>query len=96
MQPTVGRVVHVLMDPSVNNGSDVAPAIITHVWNDTAINVRVIRDGYPDPSEWMTSISLHESREALEDHAAQRQAELDKSGSGATVSVRGAFWPPRA
>ena len=55
----------------------------------------MLRDGYPDSSEWMTSISLHPSREALEDHAAQRQAELDAYGRGGVVSVRGAFWPPR-
>lgn len=91
MQPTVGRIVHVLVDPKVNNGSDVAPAVITRVWNEHGINVRVLRDGYPDPSEWMTSISLHASREALDEHI-----EAVKSANpGAEVSVRGAFWPPR-
>jgi hypothetical protein len=87
----VGRIVHVLVDPAQNNGSDVAPAIITRAWSDTSVNLRVLRDGYPGPEEWMTSYSLHESREALEDHRAARQADLPE---GQTVSLRGAFWPP--
>jgi hypothetical protein len=92
MQPTVGRIVHVLVDPKLNNGSDVAPAIITRVWNEQGINVRVLRDNYPGPEEWMTSISLHESREALDEHAEAVKA----ANPAAEVTVRGAFWPPRA
>ena len=92
MTPTVGRIVHVLVDPKVNNGSDVAPAIITRVWNDTGVNVRVLRDNAPGPEEWMTSISLHESREVLDAHIESLKA----ANPGAEVSVRGAFWPPRA
>ena len=101
-QPTVGRIVHVLVDPKHNNGADVAPAIITRAWGPEAVNVRVLHDGpnvvdttHNQREEWMTSISVHESREALEDHAAQRQAELDAISPGQTVAIRGAFWPPR-
>lgn len=94
----VGRIVHVIVDPQTNNGSDVAPAIITRVWSDTGVNLRVIRDNYPGPEEWLTSYSIHESREALEAHRDQRQAELDASlAEGAERSVirlHGAFWPP--
>jgi hypothetical protein len=49
MTPTVGRIVHVLVDPKANNGSDVAPAIITRVWNDSGVNLRVLRDNAPGP-----------------------------------------------
>jgi len=40
-------------------------------------------------------VPLFEDRAALEDHAAQRQAEIDAAGSGLAVTVGGAFWPPR-
>lgn len=43
--PSVGDVVLVPMVPSENNGSSVAPAIITRVWNPTTINVRILPDG---------------------------------------------------
>lgn len=32
MTPSIGRVVHVLVAPVTNNGSDVAPATVTRVW----------------------------------------------------------------
>lgn len=51
--PSVGRIVHVLMDPTMNNGADVAPAIITRVWSDTTVNLRVLADG--DSTLWRTS-----------------------------------------
>jgi hypothetical protein len=85
-QPTVGRIVHVLVDPKDNNGSDVAPAIITRVWGAPdgypggAVNIRVLRDGYPGDSEWMTSIPLYD----------------DEESARATGLARAAFWPPRA
>jgi len=88
----VGRIVHVLVDPEVNNGSDVAPAVIVRAWTEECVNLRALLDGPETP--WLTSYSLHESREALEDHAALRQAELDETGPGQTVQLRGAFWPP--
>lgn len=98
MTPSVGRIVHVTVDPKVNNGSDIAPAIITRVWSDTCVNLRVLYDGPAVPPEgthrqdWLTSWSVHESREALEEHRAARQAELPE---GQTVALHGAFWPPR-
>lgn len=52
-KPTVGRIVHVPMDPTMNNGSDVAPAIITRAWSDTTVNLRVLADG--DSILWRTS-----------------------------------------
>lgn len=110
MKPAIGRIVHVLVDPGINNGSDVAPAIITRVWSDTCVNLRVLHDGpviAPQQQyrpEWLTSWSLHESREALEAHAAERQAaerqaalDADRAPGvePAKVLMFGAFWPPR-
>lgn len=104
-KPEIGLTVHVLVDPAVNNGSDTAPATITRVWSDTCVNLRVQYDGPPNliddfgRPEWLSSWSLHESREALEAHAAERQAALDASltpgATRALVHLYGAFWPPR-
>lgn len=48
-KPSLGRVVLVPMDPAANNGAEVAPAIITRVWSDTCVNVRVLADGPDTP-----------------------------------------------
>lgn len=98
-KPAVGRIVHVLVDPKVNNGSDVAPAIITRVWSDNCVNLRVMHDGpaVQDPSDrqfrqdWLTSHPLHESREALEAHHA---AKREEHGDDYARYPFGAFWPP--
>ncbi|MFF0140471.1 hypothetical protein ACFYRN_28905 [Streptomyces sp. NPDC005227] len=55
MKPSVGRVVHVPTDPAKNNGADIAPAVITRVWNDDCVNVRVLLDS--DAVEWRTSVT---------------------------------------
>lgn len=60
MKPSIGRIVHVIADPTKNNGSDVAAAVITRVWTDTMINVKVLTDGPQD--YWQTSIDLHDER----------------------------------
>jgi len=44
--PSVGRIVLVPIEPEMNNGSDVAPAIITRVWSDTTVNLRVLADSH--------------------------------------------------
>jgi hypothetical protein len=84
MTPSKGRIVHVIVDPKTNNGDDYAPAIITRVCNEQAINARVLLDGPDTP--WVTSVPLYESREALESADAQSPA----------LHLFGAFWPPRA
>lgn len=59
-KPSIGRIVHVIADRAKNNGSDVAAAVITRVWNDTMINVKVLTDG--DKDYWQTSINLYDER----------------------------------
>lgn len=57
-KPSLGRIVHVPMDPKTNNGAAVAPAIITRVWSDTTVNLRVLADG--DYTVWRTSSTFAE------------------------------------
>lgn len=89
MTPSIGRIVHVIVNPEDNNGSDVAPAVIVRVWSEQSVNVRVLLDGNETPW-WRTSIPLYESREALE----AGHAQMVISG-GERPPLSGAFWPPR-
>jgi hypothetical protein len=81
-KPSLGRVVLAKVDPSTNNGSNTAPAIITHVWSDTSINVRVMLDAFTMP-EWRTSVLLVETEEEALAHEA------------ANPYSRACYWPPR-
>lgn len=63
-KPSLGRVVLVPADPAVNNGAHVAPAIITRVWNDEVINVRVLLDS--DAVQWRTSVGYVDSFDDIE------------------------------
>lgn len=81
--PAAGRIVHVLADPNQNNGADVAPAIITRVWSEDMVNVRVLGDN-AGPPEWKTSIKVYETRE---------EAAASNTAAGAVPYA--AFWPPR-
>lgn len=65
MKPSVGRIVHAIVDPAMNNGSDVAPAIVTRVWSDTLVNVKVILDS-AGADLCQTSVALFEERPANE------------------------------
>lgn len=66
--PSIGRIVIVpataLLPTDENNGGTEAPAVITRVWSDTMVNVRVLLDGHETP--WKTSITLHGSRAEYE------------------------------
>jgi hypothetical protein len=57
MSPTIGRIVIYNFSPeearAVNNSSAKAAAVITAVWSDTCVNLKVLTDG---PSDiWKTS-----------------------------------------
>lgn len=60
MKPTIGRIV--IYYPTkeeqelLNNYQKAAPAVITSVWSDTCVNLKVLHDGNFD--RWKTSISL--------------------------------------
>lgn len=79
-KPSIGRIVHVTVEPAYNNGSDIAPAVITAVWRDDLINARVIVDSSSMPL-WYTSIPLVETEEEARAKAPSYSA--------------AAFWPPR-
>lgn len=63
-QPSLGRTVLVGVDPSMNNGADTAPAVITRVWDDILINVRVLLDGDSQPL-WRTSLTHTDSLDSV-------------------------------
>lgn len=67
-KPSIGRIVIVpssaLLPNESNNGGETAPAVITRVWSDNMVNVRVLLDGNETP--WKTSITLHGSRAEYE------------------------------
>ena len=97
MKPSVGRIVHVFADPRHNNGADVAPAMITRVWNEDephSVNVRVLYD--EDHTGWMTSVPLYDTREDAEAAQAKLVAEFEAAGSKPLDGPPfRAFWPPR-
>lgn len=84
MTPTIGRIVHVTQVPGpYNNHADVAPAVITRVFGESCVNVRVLHDGPPvaeERQDWLTSIPLHD----------------DEESARAIGLTHVAFWPPRA
>lgn len=57
--PTLGDIVLVAVEPAENNGSGVAPAIVTRVWSATTINARVLHDG--PAFGWRTSLIYADS-----------------------------------
>jgi hypothetical protein len=59
--PSKGRVVFVAVDPSENNGDDYAPAVITRVWDDGRVNVKIFLDD-AFPAAWRTSLRLVDDR----------------------------------
>ncbi|MFF9279502.1 hypothetical protein [Streptomyces griseosporeus] len=56
-KPSLGRIVLVPMPPAANNGADVAAAVITRVFDDEQINVRILADSTASPQEWRTSLT---------------------------------------
>jgi|GEM_PF-2496807 len=91
MKPSLGRIVLVAVDPKTNNGADVAPAVITRVWSDSMINVRVLLDTSEVPPS-KTSITLYDSPEAMEAARVQR----DESAPHLVgTQMHAAYWPTR-
>lgn len=64
--PSLGRIVLIPMDPALNNGALEAPAVITRVWNDSVINVRVLSDSDRADAEWRTSLQYVDSVDTLD------------------------------
>jgi hypothetical protein len=80
-KPSLGRIVIAAgIDPNTNNGATEAPAIITRVWSDDLVNIKVITDG-ETRAQAKTSVKLYGTPE-------------DYEASAATEPV-GCYWPPR-
>jgi hypothetical protein len=79
-KPTVARTVLIVGGVAVSNGTDVAPAVITRVWNDGLLNVTAFPDGSNQPRT-VTSVTL------VHDEAAARKRFEEHP------SVPTAFWP---
>ncbi len=67
-KPSLGRIVIATVDSQKNNGIAEAPAIITRVWNDALVNVKVLNDS--SDNEWQTSVTLHAEKPENPQHAA--------------------------
>jgi hypothetical protein len=91
LKPAKGRIVHVRVNPEHNNHQNTAPAVITAVFGDSAVNLRVLYDGPAERPEtrldWLTSIPLFESEEAYETHKKTVASEFE--------GLVGCWWPPR-
>lgn len=80
--PSLGRVVHVLVNALTNSGSDVAPATVVHVGSERddgswTVNLKVDLDS-ATTAKWLTGVRL------FPDEAAAR-----------AFDGEAAFWPPR-
>lgn len=69
LMPDVGDVVLVPMDPKDNNGATVAPAVITRVWSEFTVNVRVLADS-ETPTSLRTSAGYRDSLDGIPGPAA--------------------------
>jgi len=67
MNPSLADSVLVRVNPAQNNGSDVAPAVITRVWGPTMVNLRVLIDEPTMPLS-MTSVTLFASEQEAGDN----------------------------
>ncbi|MFE3853450.1 hypothetical protein ACFXPN_20220 [Streptomyces griseorubiginosus] len=68
LEPSVGDIVLVPMNPADNNGATEGPAIITRVWSKTTVNVRVLADSHN--IDWRTSLTHVDSLAAVDAAAA--------------------------
>ncbi len=69
MRPSIGRIVHYIGDGTLLSSSDNHyPAIVTHVWSDTCVNLFVFPKGSPVDernSGVKTSVVWDELRQTL-------------------------------
>jgi hypothetical protein len=56
----VGDIVLCSVDPALNNGSVLAPAIVTRAWSETTVNLRVLSDS-SNPPLWCPSATFASS-----------------------------------
>lgn len=87
MKPSIGRIVLVNISPDPDRPA-LRPAIVTAVWSDTCINVRLFEDGGNDAAllvglgvseehpDWLTSIN-------------------QASAGDGSIGFRQWAWPPR-
>lgn len=86
MTPTLGRIVHVLVDPALNNDTDEAAAIITRVREDGLVNLTIFQD--ETANTWVNAVTLYDERPDAETLEADHP---DTPGPG---YQRAAWWPP--
>lgn len=79
----VGDIVLCSVDPALNNGSRLAPAIVTRAWSETMVNLRVIVDSSGPPLQY-TSATFAPSATAI----------TDAITAGHSVPVRLWTWRP--
>jgi hypothetical protein len=91
-RPSVGRIVLVTVEPTTNNGADVAPALITRVWSDSLVNVQVFRDA-GHGGQAATSVPLYDDRAALD--AAKAERDNAALPHALALTYTAAYWPPR-
>lgn len=83
-RPSLGRIVIVPVTPQENNEATLAPAVITRVWSNEMINVRVLVDG--SQVLWKTSVRLFPDADSMWDtHTSQ----------DASQPPHAAYWPSR-
>lgn len=70
MKPSIGHIVIVPADSNFNNGATEAPAIVTRVWSDEMINVKVLGDNGGTAADWRTSVKLHDEKPETPKHDA--------------------------
>ena len=56
--PTIGRVVLYHPDPNPKSDGEPYPAIITHVWSETYVNLAVMQDGSAPLLDTLTPTSV--------------------------------------
>jgi hypothetical protein len=59
-KPSLGRIVIVPVNPTFNNGTDEAPAVICRVWDEEMVNVRILGDS--KETTWRTSCKLFDEK----------------------------------